>query len=82
MIDPNNIDKLTFWRIGHNLSIQDEKNPIILYLWGIYPKCFENINNFILKIKTIDKNAIQTIIDLINNGTIEFSKNINWDEYK
>lgn len=82
MIDSNNIDKLTFWRIEHNLSVQDEKNPIILYLWGIYPKCFENINNFILKIKTIDKNAIQTIIDLTNNGAIEFSKNINWDEYK
>ena len=82
MIIPGNIEKLTFWNIGNYVSSQDEKNPLLLYLWGIFPKCFEDVNKFIQRMKEVDKDAAKTIKYLQDKGAIEFSKEIDWDKYE
>lgn len=81
MINPNNINNLTFWRINNKNCTEQEE--LIIGTLGLYiqPRCFENINDFIINIKKSGNDAMQIFKHLVNKGAIEFSKYINWDEW-
>ena len=81
MINPNSIDKLTFWKVNSKKCTEQEE--LMLGILGLYiqPSCFGDINEFIPKIKRTRKDAIQIFKNLVNKGVIEFSKEIDWDKY-